>query len=89
MCLVILGASFCLLQVLWRPVVWGYAMQFIMAILVLRWEYGYIAVKFISDEIVKFVQFAFEGAAVVFGDPFLILHPFVFMVGVPKFSFKR
>lgn len=51
-----------------------------MAILVLRWEYGYIALKFVSDEIVSFIQFGLEGAAVVFGDPFLILHPFVFMV---------
>lgn len=66
---------------IWRPVLWGFVLQFVMAILVLRWEYGYIALKFISDEIVKFIQFAFEGAAFVFGDPFLILHQFIFMVG--------
>ena len=68
------------LQVQWRPVLWGFFLQFIFAILVLRWKYGYIAVKFISDEIIKFIMFGFEGAAVVFGDPFLIFHPFAFMV---------
>lgn len=69
-------------KVNWRPVIWGFILQLVMAILVLRWDYGYIAIKFISDEIVKFIMYGFEGAAVVFADPFMILHPFVFM-GMP------
>jgi pyrimidine nucleoside transport protein len=69
-------------KIIWRPVVWGFFLQFVLAILVLRWEYGYIAVKFLADEITKFIEFGYAGAAVVFGDPFLILHPFSFM-GMP------
>jgi pyrimidine nucleoside transport protein len=51
----------------------------LLAILVLRWEYGYIAVKFVSDEITKFLEYAYEGAASIFGDPWMIFHAFVFM----------
>jgi len=69
-------------KVIWRPVLWGFILQFVLAIFVLRWKYGYIAVKFLSDEIIKFILFGFEGAAVVFGDPFLLFHPFAFM-GMP------
>ena len=60
--------------------VWGYSLQIVLAILVLRWEPGYYTVKFISDWITKFIFFAVDGAAVVFGDPFLLLHPFAFVV---------
>jgi pyrimidine nucleoside transport protein len=69
-------------RVIWRPVLWGFILQFVLAIFVLRWKYGYIAVKFLSDEIITFIEFGFEGAAVVFGDPFLLFHPFAFM-GMP------
>jgi len=69
-------------KVIWRPVLWGFILQFLLAIFVLRWEYGYIAVKWLSDAIMTFIYFGFEGAAVVFGDPFLVFHPFAFM-GMP------
>ena len=67
-------------QVNWRPVFWGLILQFVFAILVLRWKYGYVAIKFLADEINKFIQYGFAGAAAVFGDPFLVFHPFAFMV---------
>lgn len=51
-----------------------------MAILVLRWKYGYTAVKWLADVIQAFIEFGFVGEAAVFGDPFLIFHPFAFMV---------
>ena len=57
-------------------------LQFIMAIIVLRWEYGYIAVKFLADEITKFLEYAYEGAAAIFGDPWMLFHAFVFFVGI-------
>lgn len=77
-----------MIKINWRPVVWGYAFQFIMAILVLRWYPGYTAVKFISDWITKFINYALDGAAVVFGDPFMMFHLFAFMVGKQDCFFK-
>lgn len=62
----------------------GFSMQFLMAILVLRWKAGYDAVKWFSDQIMTFINYSLEGAATVFGDPTMVLHPFVFVV-----SFRR
>ena len=69
-----------ILQVNWRPVVWGFTLQFVIGILVLRWKPGYDAVQWFSDEIMKFIYYSLEGASVVFGDPMLLLHPYVFVV---------
>jgi pyrimidine nucleoside transport protein len=60
-----------------------------MTILVLRWKYGYIAIKFLSDEIIKFIEYGFEGAATVFGDPFLVFHPFAFMVSIHLLTYQE
>ena len=68
------------LQINWRPVVWGFTLQFVIGILVLRWKPGYDSVQWLSDEIMKFIYYSLEGAAVVFGDPMLMLHPYVFVV---------
>ncbi len=67
-------------QVIWRPVLWGFTLQFVIGLLVLRWQAGYDAVSWASDQIMKFIYYSLEGAAVTFGDPFLILHAFVFVV---------
>ena len=48
--------------------------------MVLRTKPGYDAVKFISEELNKFLMYSLEGAAVVFGDPSLFLHPFIGIV---------
>ncbi|ELU12189.1 hypothetical protein CAPTEDRAFT_123339 [Capitella teleta] len=66
-------------KVRWRPVVWGFAMQFVMAIIVLRWKPGYEAIRWLSEQISTFIEYGYDGAAAIFGDPFLMLHPFVFM----------
>jgi pyrimidine nucleoside transport protein len=63
-------------------VLWGFLLQFVFAMLVLRWKYGYIAIRFLSDEIIKFIFYGFEGAATVFGDPWLLFHPFAFIVSL-------
>ncbi|ESN95918.1 hypothetical protein HELRODRAFT_178835 [Helobdella robusta] len=67
-------------QIIWRPVLWGFSLQFIFAVFVLRWQFGYIAVKFLADQINIFIEYGYDGAAVVFGDPALLLHPFAMMV---------
>lgn len=58
---------------------WGYGLQLAMAVFVLQWETGYKIVKFLGDEITIFINYAYDGAATVFGDPWLIFHPFSFM----------
>ena len=67
-------------QINWRPVIMGVFIQVLMGVLVLRWRYGYLAVKFIADEINKFLGYSLEGAAAAFGDPFFMMHPLAFMV---------
>ena len=74
----------CGLQINWRPVIWGFTLQFVIGILVLRWKPGYDAVQWLSDEIMKFIYYSLEGAAVVFGDPMLMLHPYVFVVSIRR-----
>ncbi|CAD5122328.1 unnamed protein product [Dimorphilus gyrociliatus] len=69
-------------KVNWRPVIWGFFLQFVMGVIVLRWRHGYNAVNWLSNQITKFINYSNEGAAAVFGDPFLLFHPFVF-VGMP------
>jgi len=64
----------------WRPVVVGFFLQFVFGILVLRWKPGYEAVKWFSDEVMTFINYALEGAAIVFGDPTMLMHPFVFVI---------
>ena len=66
-------------QIYWRPVIWSYVLQFVFAALVLQWETGYQVAKFIGEEITIFINYAYDGAATVYGDPWLIFHPFAFL----------
>ena len=59
---------------------WGFALQFLFAVLVLRWPFGYEVIKFMAVQITTFVEYAYDGAATVFGNPFLMFHPFSMMV---------
>ena len=59
---------------------WGYSLQFIFAVLLLKWPPGYEAVKWFSDLMVRVVSYAYDGAAVAFGDPWMVLHAFAFLV---------
>ena len=63
---------------------WGLCLQLVLGIMVLRWKPGYDAVKFISEQLNKFLMYSLEGAAVVFGDPTLFLHPFIGIVSFPS-----
>ena len=54
-------------------------LQFVFAVLVLHWETGYQVAKFIGEEITVFINYAYDGAATVYGDPWLIFHPFAFL----------
>ncbi|OUC48816.1 nucleoside transporter, NupC family [Trichinella nativa] len=57
----------------WRPVIWGFAIQFCIGLFALQWEYGVVAFEFISEKIVAFLDFAQYGAAFTYG--FLVNPP--------------
>ena len=55
------------LHIRWRPVIWGFALQFVMAILVLHTHAGYVAFDYIGKKIAEFIAFAADGTKFVFG----------------------
>ncbi|KRZ05550.1 Sodium/nucleoside cotransporter 2 [Trichinella zimbabwensis] len=57
----------------WRPVIWGFAIQFCIGLFALQWEYGVVAFEFISEKIVAFLDYAQYGAAFTYG--FLVNPP--------------
>jgi len=85
----LLGLVFCLFipyitcnrpsKIRWRPVFWGLALQFFLGVVTLRWKPGYLAVKWLSEQLNTFLFYALEGAGMAFGDPFFLLHPLAFM----------
>ena len=65
-------------QVKWRPVVWGLAMQFLFALIILRWDAGYEAFKWLGDRVAEFLAHTDEGSTFVFDD--INAHFFAFAV---------
>ncbi|CAH1785453.1 unnamed protein product [Owenia fusiformis] len=64
-------------KVKWRPVLWGLSIQLIFGLLVLRWEPGYEAFSWMSNQIKVFLEYAAVGSEFVFGELYQN-HPFVF-----------
>ncbi len=69
--LTILGVAFLLSKnrraIRWRTVAWGFGLQLLVAIFVLRTQAGYWALTKASDGAVWLLNFAFEGSKFVFG----------------------
>ncbi|GMT26314.1 hypothetical protein PFISCL1PPCAC_17611, partial [Pristionchus fissidentatus] len=53
-------------RIKWRPVVSGILLQYVVALLVLYWSYGQIAIAYAADNIVAFLGFAKVGTSFVF-----------------------
>lgn len=51
----------------WRPVVWGFALQIIFALAVLRWPFGQMVLKHIASFVTHVINYAGDGAKFVFG----------------------
>ncbi|KAH7729737.1 sodium/nucleoside cotransporter 2 [Aphelenchoides avenae] len=51
----------------WRPVIWGYLMQFVIGLLVLRWEWGETKFHQVSNLTVTFLDFTNNGSEFVYG----------------------
>ncbi|MCU0518184.1 MAG: NupC/NupG family nucleoside CNT transporter [Oscillatoria sp. Prado101] len=54
----------------WQPVLWGIALQLILALLIIRTDAGFRAFKFLGDVMTVFLNFSDVGAKFVFGDNF-------------------
>ena len=67
-------------QVKWRPVIWGFLLQFIFAVVILRTTWGYDAFNFLGDRIKEFLVYTDAGSIFVFGELYTN-HFFAFKVG--------
>jgi nucleoside transporter len=63
----------------WRPVVWGIALQLIFAILILRWNPGFVAFNWLSTQITTFIGYSTAGSIFLFGKD-LVNNTFAFFV---------
>jgi pyrimidine nucleoside transport protein len=66
-------------RVNWQTVLWGIALQFIFAMIVLRWPAGYEAIKWLGDRVTEFLAYSDAGAEFVFGASYMD-HQFAFQV---------
>ena len=64
---------------MWRPVLWGLALQFIFGLLILRTGIGREFFKIMGDQINIFLDYSDAGAKFVFGEAFKA-HFFAFKV---------
>ncbi|KAE9551262.1 hypothetical protein FO519_005519 [Halicephalobus sp. NKZ332] len=51
----------------WRPVIWGFFMQFVLGLLVLRWDWGSDKFQRLSHYIVVFLDYTTNGTDFVYG----------------------
>ena len=83
-----------ILQIRWRPVLWGMSLQFVFALIILRTSHGFSAFKFIGDKVTRFLDYTDVGSAFVFGEDFAV-HYIAFKVkrkqlkSIVKFTFEQ
>ncbi|XP_033761639.1 solute carrier family 28 member 3-like [Pecten maximus] len=54
----------------WRPVFWGLALQFLFALLILRWHFGLQAFKWLGQRVYEFLSYTDKGSMFVFGEKY-------------------
>ncbi|MEO0988075.1 MAG: NupC/NupG family nucleoside CNT transporter [Cyanobacteria bacterium J06639_14] len=54
----------------WKPVLWGMALQLILALLILRTPLGLIVFRWLGDLVTQFLDYTDAGASFVFGQNF-------------------
>ncbi|XP_060072675.1 solute carrier family 28 member 3-like [Ylistrum balloti] len=67
-------------KVEWRAVLWGLLLQFIMGIIILRWQPGYKVCKLMGDAVAYFLSFTDYGSKFVFGEKTYTMHVVVFKI---------
>jgi len=64
----------------WRPVLWGLALQWILALFILRTDPGYDAFDWLGDQASKFLTYSNVGAGFIFDEANMFQHYFAFVV---------
>jgi pyrimidine nucleoside transport protein len=64
----------------WRPVIWGIGLQFLLGVIILRWEPGYYFFRFLGEQVKVFLDYTDEGSKFVFGEETYMDHPMAFKV---------
>lgn len=67
--------------IVWRPVILGFILQFLLGVLFIRWPVGREIFECFGEKVSEFLDFGREGAAFVFGD-FLVHEEGVFAFAV-------
>ncbi|XP_008049134.1 solute carrier family 28 member 3 [Carlito syrichta] len=57
-------------RVYWRPVLWGIGLQFLLGLLILRTEPGFIAFDWLGRQVQTFLEYTDAGASFVFGEKY-------------------
>lgn len=57
-------------KVNWHPVFWGIATQYILALIILRWEFGYRMFEYLGNRTQEFLAYSDQGAEFMFGRDF-------------------
>ncbi|XP_060066328.1 solute carrier family 28 member 3-like [Ylistrum balloti] len=66
-------------KVKWRPVFWGLMLQFLFALIILRWQGGYEMFEWIGNRFQEFIKYTDKGSEFVFGENYTD-HFFAFSV---------
>ncbi|XP_063235211.1 uncharacterized transporter YutK-like [Bacillus rossius redtenbacheri] len=64
-------------QIVWRPVFWGLALQFVFGLLTIRWVVGRLIFQCVGDHVTTFLLYTNNGSSFVFGD-FLVIQQGLF-----------
>ncbi|XP_060066982.1 solute carrier family 28 member 3-like [Ylistrum balloti] len=67
-------------KVKWHTVFWGFALQYILALIILRQEWGFQVFKYLGDRVGEFLQHSDAGAIFMFSNPLISAHIFAFTV---------
>ncbi|KAL3120716.1 hypothetical protein niasHT_008008 [Heterodera trifolii] len=54
-------------EIVWRPVLWGFFLQFSMGLAVLRWDWGSNQFDSLSELVLTFLEFTHNGTDFVYG----------------------
>ena len=73
-------------RIKWRPVIWGFFIQFVLALLVLRWEWSSDKFQKMSDYIIVFLEYTNSGTSFVYG--FLVDPPNICGMNQAIFAFS-
>ncbi|XP_012495467.1 PREDICTED: solute carrier family 28 member 3 [Propithecus coquereli] len=57
-------------RVYWRPVFWGIGLQFLLGLLILRTDPGFIAFNWLGRQVQTFLEYTDAGASFVFGEKY-------------------